>query len=94
MSPMDFHLRFENITLAPEKGIVSDEVVATPKSSSVNVVTDKHSRDCFCSHGFDLSVVLRHEVNVGSKRYLLAFEATCLVSAVVAGISVHNCNVC
>ena len=59
----------------------------------MNVVSDKHTWDSFCSHGLKFHVALGHEGQQGHKGKTLTCEETCQASAVVAGIAGHNCYV-
>ena len=64
---VNLHFRLDRIAVFAERCKRSDIVVAAPQSTCVDVVTDKHTWDCFSSHGFNPGVVLGHKVHQAPK---------------------------
>ncbi len=72
---------------------VSDEIIAAPQSTCVDVVPDKDPRDSLSSYRGNLSIGLRHKVNKGPEENLLSLEVTSLVPPVVGRIAFNDGDV-
>ena len=83
---LDFGPR--NVKILPERGKFSNEVIAAPQTTCVDVVSYKDTRDNLRSHGHDPRVWLGHEVNEGTEGKELSLKVAKFMPSVVGGISV------
>ena len=57
-----------NVKILPERGKLSNEVIAAPQTTWVAVVSYEDTTDGFSPYGRNLSIGLGHEVNEGTTR--------------------------
>ena len=79
-----------NVVILPERGKLSNEIVAAPQTTWVDVVSYEDTRDSFLDP-MDTTLVsgLGHEVNEGTEGEKLSLKVAKFMPSVVGGISVN-----
>ena len=93
LDSVSLDLRPWYIRIGPKVRKVSDEIVAAPLPTRVNVVANEDAWKRFRSHGLNPHIWLRHEVDQGTEGKLHTLEAPLLVPLVPSGITVDDGNV-
>ena len=78
-----------NVEIPPERSKLSNEIIAAPQTTRVDVVSDKDARDSRGSHGHNLSIRLGHKVDEGTEGKLVSLNVAKLVPSVVSGVPVN-----
>ena len=82
-----------NVEILPERSKLSNEIIATPQTTRVDVVSDKDARDSLGSHGHNLSIRLGHKIDEGTKGNVLPLKVAKSMPSVVSGVPVNDSDV-